>query len=215
MFENLSIELPDEQKYVRLAECINNASAKRDFLYPHSHPTGGHYYRLLAHISSRLPDDSIVFDVGTYRGISALALSYNEKVKVVSWDIANFNAVTNPGNITFNIGNFLDDDQLLDSKLMFIDVDPHDGIQEAAFLTQLIKLDYRGILIFDDIHLNEGMQTFWDSTLPYTRRDLTSLGHATGTGIVILKDEYHDEDFQRWVDHHQLYELDEEKNTCD
>lgn len=187
MFENLSIELPDEQKYVRLAKCINDISAKRDFLHPHSHPTDGNYYRLLAHLSSRLPDESIVFDVGTYRGISALALSYNEKIKVVSWDIANLNAITNPGNITFKIGNFLGDEQLLDSKLMFIDVDPHDGIQEADFLTHLIKLDYKGVLIFDDIHLNCGMQTFWESTHNYNRRDLTSYGHATGTGMLVLE----------------------------
>jgi len=184
MFENLSIEIADEQKYLNLSQLINNGAAKSDFLcLP---PNGGNYYRLLAHISNLLPEGSIVFDVGTYRGVSALALSYNESVKVLSWDIANFNAVTNPGNITFKIGNFFDDDQLMSAKLLFIDVDPHDGIQEAAFLKKLIQIGYKGVLIFDDIHLNAGMEEFWKSTLPYSPRDLTSYGHATGTGMLVL-----------------------------
>lgn len=184
MFENLSIEIADEQKYIRLAQFINNSSARADFLC--SPLRGGHYYRLLAHISNLLPEGSIVFDVGTYRGVSALALSYNERVKVISWDIANFNAVTNPGNITFKIGNFLEDEQLLNAKLMFIDVDPHDGIKEEAFLKKLIQIGYRGVLIFDDIHLNDGMRAFWQKTLPYNPQDLTSLGHNTGTGMLVL-----------------------------
>lgn len=178
-----SIEV-DEQKYVKLADCITNASAKSNFLSPPKN--GGHYYRLLAHIAHLLPEGSIVFDVGTYHGISALALSYNEKVKVVSYDIRKQAAVINRNNITFKIGNFLEDEQLLNAKLMFIDVDPHDGNQEATFLKKLIEMEYKGTLIFDDIHLNDGMRAFWQTTFQYNSQDLTSLGHATGTGMLVL-----------------------------
>jgi len=178
MFDNISITL-DEQKYLELAEYIKDLSAKNDFLY-------GKYYKLLAYFSSTLPKDSIVFDVGTYRGISALALSYNEYIKVISFDIANFNIIYNRNNIVFKIGNFLEDENLLNASLMFIDVDPHDGIKEATFLDQLIKIGYKGILIFDDIHLNSGMDNFWKNATSYNSQDLTSLGHTTGTGLLIL-----------------------------
>ena len=44
------------------------------------------HYRLLAYLST-LFNDQILFDVGTLKGYSALALSYNRANKIVSYDI--------------------------------------------------------------------------------------------------------------------------------
>lgn len=172
-------------KYLNISEFITNEASKRDFLYQITEQSGN-YYRLLAHMSSCLPDGAIVFDVGTYLGTSALALSYNQHVSVISYDVANYRSAIKPENVTFKIGNFLEDADLLNAAMMFIDVDPHDGHQETVFLKHLIKVGYKGILLFDDIHLNQGMEMFWRECLSYGAKDLTSLGHATGTGMLIL-----------------------------
>jgi len=42
-----------------------------------------------------------------------------------------------------------------------------------------------GVLLLDDIHLNEPMQKFWDS-LTQEKHDLTEFGHFTGTGMVLF-----------------------------
>jgi predicted O-methyltransferase YrrM len=41
--------------------------------------------------------------------------------------------------------------------LILLDIDPHDGIQEAKFLDILRRIQYQGIVIMDDIHLNPAM----------------------------------------------------------
>ena len=64
------------------------------------------------------------------------------------------------------------------------DVDPHDGIIEREFLNWLDANNYKGIVFFDDIHLNPAMQAIWDS-INKEKYDLTDLGHYSGSGIAI------------------------------
>ena len=45
-----------------------------------------HYYAILAHLSTYF-NDSIIVDLGTHRGGSAAALSYNKSNKVYAFDI--------------------------------------------------------------------------------------------------------------------------------
>jgi hypothetical protein len=70
---------------------------------------------------------------------------------------------------------------------IFIDVDPHDGIQETKMIQKLVDKKYKGYVLLDDIHLNQAMQNFWDS-IPVTVRkvDLTEIGHWSGTGLLIF-----------------------------
>ena len=53
------------------------------------------HYKLLAYLSSFFNNETIV-DIGTYRGLSALALSYNSSNKIITYDIIdNFNGYKN------------------------------------------------------------------------------------------------------------------------
>ena len=55
-------------------------------------------------------------------------------------------------------------------------------------ISKLIEMDFKGILLLDDIHLNPEMQSFWD-WIPVGRKvDLTRLGHHSGTGAVLFGD---------------------------
>ena len=127
-----------------------------------------------------------IYDIGTYKGLSALALSSNEKNLIISYDIEYHVEIHRPDNVEFRIGNFYRDYEMLKSPLIMFDIDPHNGLDETNFVDNLIRIGYKGTVIFDDIHLNEGMQKFWDS-ITQEKFDLTSVGHWSGTGKVIFK----------------------------
>jgi hypothetical protein len=145
----------------------------------------GEHYDLLSTISHNYSGIKI-YDIGTYRGLSAVALSSNTNNLVVSYDIGYYIEVDRPNNVEFRIGNFYTDKEMLSSPLIMFDIDPHDGKQERVFVDNLINVGYKGTVIFDDIHLNEGMKNFW-SSITQEKHDYTHLGHWSGTGIVIFK----------------------------
>ena len=141
---------------------------------------GKEHYRLLNYICK---GSKLVFDIGTNKGSSAIAMSSAKKV--ISYDIAD-NLLAKPTkNIIFKIGNALSDDDLLKADIILLDVN-HDGKFENAFY-QLIRHDYKGILIVDDIHYNLEMERFWASITEH-KEDITDIGHYTGTGIVYFND---------------------------
>lgn len=135
------------------------------------------YYRLLNYLCQ---DKKLVFDVGTYKGASAIAMSSAKKV--ISYDIEDLRKCKKPRNVTFKLGDARQDDKLLKAELIFLDT-AHDGLYEEQFLTHLRANDYMGIVIMDDIYLNPQMLRLWYS-LPELREDVSELGHSTGTGIV-------------------------------
>lgn len=146
------------------------------------------HYELLACISYFM-NNKLIIDAGTYQGLSAAHLAVNTSNKIVSYDIEDKNVnlewISKP-NITFKKMAVLDDlEFVLCSDLIFLDIDPHDGIQEQLISDALIKRNYTGVVIADDIHYFEGMRTWWKS-LPGIKIDLTSLGHFSGTGLWIL-----------------------------
>ena len=51
------------------------------------------------------------------------------------------------------------------------------------FYDWLIKINYKGLLLFDDIHLNNEMRTFWNNII-HKKEDISHIGHITGTGVV-------------------------------
>jgi len=110
-------------------------------------------YRLYAWLSSQF-NNSVILDVGTRTGGSALALSYNDSNQVISYDLMEQGASQiQKENITFKIQDFREDDTL-DWKrisIIMIDVDPHDGVQEVEMMEFLKEKNWKGIMLLDDI----------------------------------------------------------------
>ncbi len=146
------------------------------------------HYRLLSYLST-FYDGETLFDIGTYKGYSALALSYNANNRVVSYDIVDqrkINGSEKLDRIEFRIGDVLQDPGLLQTPLILLDIG-HDGVSERRIYDYLDNNSYKGILLLDDIHLNPAMVEFWES-IQRPKRDITEVGHVTGTGIVFFDD---------------------------
>ena len=173
-----------------------------------------HYHAILAHLSTYF-NDSIIVDLGTHRGGSAAALSYNKSNEVYTFDITPQEEAVELfkedeyKNITYIIGNCIENNWygqplgpfstnlseplksekeiFLSSELIFLDIDPHDGIQEAQVLDFLIENNYKGIMVCDDIgHQHPPMHDWWESIeLPtYTIRN--KYAALKGTGIIVF-----------------------------
>jgi len=141
-------------------------------------------YTLYSFFSSRLKAGAKVADLGTLQGLSALALSYNPDVQVTSYDIDLSKNIVEKDSIIFVQGNCFDHlDDILQSDLILIDIDPHDGIQEQDFYDILLQKHYSGITLWDDIHHNLGMKNFWHK-VESKKTDLTNVGHHSGTGLI-------------------------------
>ena len=171
-----------------------------------------HYHAILAHLSTYF-NDSIIVDMGTHTGNSAVALSYNKSNKVYTFDIAPTEQAAELfkedeyKNIIYIIGNCIENNWygqplgpfstnlseplksekeiFLSSELIFLDIDPHDGVQEPQVLDFLITNDWKGIMVCDDIgHQHPPMHDWWNSIeLPtYTIRN--KYAAFKGTGIV-------------------------------
>ena len=171
-----------------------------------------HYHAILAHLSTYF-NDSIIVDMGTHTGNSAVALSYNKSNKVYTFDITPQEEAVELfkedeyKNIIYIIGNCIEDNWsgmamlwknrmvesksdkeiFLSSELIFLDIDPHDGVQEPQVLDFLITNDWKGIMVCDDIgHQHPPMHDWWNSIeLPtYTIRN--KYAAFKGTGIIVF-----------------------------
>ena len=174
------------------------------------------YYAILAQLSTYI-NDSIIVDLGTLYGESAAALSYNQSNKVYTYDVEHREeAATRLGKIEFQnvkyiIGNCIennwsgmamlegvqpksDKEIFLSSKLIFLDVDPHDGIQENKVLNFLIDNNWKGIMVCDDIGMGRepGKQNAhplmrdWWNTIDLPKYDISKNYYASGTGTGII-----------------------------
>ena len=173
-----------------------------------------HYCAILAHLSTYF-NDSIIVDMGTHTGNSAAALSYNKSNKVYTFDItpteeaAELFKKDEYKNIIYIIGNCIENNWygqplgpfstnlseplksekeiFLSSELIFLDIDPHDGVQEPQVLDFLITNNWKGIMVCDDIgHQHPPMHDWWNSIeLPtYTIRN--KYAAFKGTGIIVF-----------------------------
>jgi len=191
-----------------------------------------HYSVLLSHLSTYF-NDSVIVDMGTRDGDSAVALSYNKSNRIYTYDIDHStNAVEKfdkLDNVKYIIGNCLEnnwngmtlDDDIprkvyfssygtrtdmagnvkqaisdreifLASSLIFLDIDPHDGIQERIVTDFLIENKWSGIMVCDDIgtgkeihNSHPDMLAWWDSVSIKKYNIADSIYSAgTGTGIV-------------------------------
>ena len=154
-------------------------------------PAGIQHYRFLEEMSLRV-SNSLVFDIGTHKGMSAAALAVNSTNRVASFDI-----VSKPDlPVRPNIEYFTDDlmshegrekwkDPLLASPFIFLDIDPHEGTREYDFYVWLRDNDYKGFVICDDIwYFKEMRDNFWYKIPSEHKIDITERGHWSGTGIV-------------------------------
>lgn len=145
------------------------------------------HYRLLNFLSHSL-NNSVIIDVGTLKGCSALALSVNKTNKIYSFNLNHELQLKEiPDNVEFIVDNVINgkyDSILMESKIILLDTF-HDGTFELEFFNYLTSKKWIGILILDDIHLNEQMQTFWNG-IPNDKLDISNIGHQTGTGVVFF-----------------------------
>lgn len=156
-------------------------------------PLGKEHYKLLSYFSTLFTGATII-DIGTHRGSSALALSYNTANTVYTFDIMDKvvnTKIREKENIVFSMDNLFDaagqekwTATILSAPFIFLDVDPHNGTMEMEFYTFLKKIGYTGFVICDDIwYFKEMRDAFWYK-IPYEERyDLSHIGHWSGTGI--------------------------------
>jgi predicted O-methyltransferase YrrM len=152
---------------------------------------GKEHYRLLGFLAEKIGGDFVV-DIGTYMGLSALALS-TTGTKVITYDICDWipevdvvqKSVKTKENVEFRVANCLHDmEELVKADFIVLDVDPHDGCQEPVIMDRLEKHGFKGVLFLDDIHLNAEMHAFWND-IKQTKFDLSPYGHHSGSGVVV------------------------------
>lgn len=154
---------------------------------------GKEHYKLLSYFST-LFNGATIIDIGTHRGSSALALSYNTTNTVYSFDIMDKvlnEKIRTRENIVFSMDNLFEaagqekwKETLLAAPFIFLDVDPHNGSMEIDFYNYLKSIDYPGFIICDDIwYFKEMRNNFWYKLPAVERYDLTHIGHWSGTGI--------------------------------
>jgi predicted O-methyltransferase YrrM len=172
---------------------------------------GIEHYKLFMGISRQLNNVKIL-EIGTHNGNSAVALSYgklyNNNITIDTYDIINL-LQKNPKiffdkyNVNYHLENLFDNNlrelyknNILSYDIIFIDIDPHEGILEYEMLLWLKDNNYKGLIIFDDIHLGlnhtannyrptqHSMIEFWEKIEENFKKDLTFIGHHSGTGLV-------------------------------
>ena len=157
------------------------------------HDAGHSPHNLYAYMSL-LFDNTTILDIGTNRGNSALSLSWNPTNQVQSYDLVDhIHSNVKKPNIRFNICNFMQDTSIQwdNVKLILIDVDPHDGIQEVEMMKYLDQIGWTGLLLHDDISpiYWPALDKMWQE-ITYEKFDLTDIGHMGGTGLVNFGNKY-------------------------
>lgn len=152
------------------------------------------HYRLLAAFADMFYNE-IIIDIGTFKGLSALALAYNKQNHVITVNKEKRSNFLGKAVEEFPIEPILHDilkireneyltNKIKESAFVLLDI-THNGKDEKEFYNFLLEIDYKGILIADDIYLkrNGDMEGFWNS-IKEKKFDLTEYGHWSGTGIV-------------------------------
>lgn len=158
---------------------------------------GKNHCKLLAYLSQQLPKGAKVADLGTLYGQSALSLATNPDIHVWTFDIEDQLHKDHPTvrdftNVRFFNANCLDYiRQLADFSIIFLDIAPHDGVQERKVYDALLACGFRGLLICDDIFYSPTMRVWWD-TIPLKKYDVSLYGHWSGTGIVVFDSDFMD-----------------------
>ena len=184
---------PQEVKNIDLSHLSHYLKWVPSYMGYFNEEAGKEHYKLLAYLSHKIGGE--IADIGTLYGSSALALSYNETANVTTIDINKIipeqQGLHTPLSRT-NVKMYVTSGQTIISKIaqcqvVLLDIDPHDGPEEAKIIHKLLQYNFKGILVANDIFINDGMKHFWD-TIPSSLKkiDVTHIGHFTGTGIVVF-----------------------------
>lgn len=150
---------------------------------------GKEHYKLLAYLSTVISSKKII-DIGTYFGFSATAFAYNKDKQIISYDIYDWipddkTTVKSLDNVQLKVMNCLYDiDNIIDTDLIMIDID-HNGNNELDILNALRKANYKGLVLLDDIGLNDEMVKLWND-IPEKKIDVSSVGHWSRSGLIIF-----------------------------
>lgn len=161
----------------------------------------GEHYRLLAGLV-RVLSPELVVEVGTFTGMGSLAMLAGEpRTRVVTYDIAEWRSI--PGSLLREddfrdsrleqrLGDLSSDeyfteqaDLLASADFLFVD-GPKDGRFEKIFFEKALPVlgRKRQVMMADDIHFLN-MVELWMS-LPVHKLDVTSFGHWSGTGLMLV-----------------------------
>jgi predicted O-methyltransferase YrrM len=174
----------------------SDAAARWLSVYP------GEHYQLLAALVRRVTPRTVV-EIGTYTGLSALAMltalpaaSTITTFDIVPWadlgdtalrydDFADGRLVQVLANLSVDAQFRRHADLLCAASLIFVD-GPKDGRFEPTFYRLLrgLRRETSCLVVFDDIRVWP-MLGFWRS-IDQPKIDLTSFGHWSGTGLVRL-----------------------------
>jgi predicted O-methyltransferase YrrM len=150
-------------------------------------------FKLIAYLSKHIGGNAI--DMGTLYGSSALALSYNEDTQVLTLDVKKHipetQDIVTPLNRT-NIRMIVASCQSIlphaaKADLILLDIDINLTTEIKKIVHDLIYYKYKGVLVLDNIHVNQDMKQVWNEIPTQIKKiDATSIGHHTGTGILIF-----------------------------
>jgi len=164
----------------------------------------GEHYRLLSGLVRALRPNLVV-EVGTFTGSGSLALvdgtrANKNGARVVTYDIFPWGDIPGTllraedfgsGELEQRIGDLAQDayfaeqrETLLSAEVIFVD-GPKDGKFEPVFFSRLFDLlaGSRHVVAADDIHFLN-MVPVWNG-LKVDKLDVTSLGHWSGTGLML------------------------------
>lgn len=146
---------------------------------------GIEHYKLLCYIS-KLYNNEILIELGSWIGAGALSLSYNPNNYVITYDVVEYlELLMLPKNLERRLGDYKKSSDILKSPFIFVDL-LHDGSLEMEVYNYLTVNKFKGITMWDDIYLNNDMDMFW-SSVRHKKYDISYLGHSTGTGIIVFE----------------------------
>ena len=176
------------------AEFVKNDSQLSHTYNEFINKPGKEHYRLLAYLSTLLNNANIIVISSSSCKINSFALKFNPNNKVHIFNQYIINELcynTNSNSNSNSNRNELISKLILNSSIIFVDIEPHDGIDEYKFYTWLKNNNYKGLLIFDNIWYFKNMRNnLWYLIPPSEKVDLTRVGHISGIGIVILDTDY-------------------------
>ncbi|MEY2555920.1 MAG: hypothetical protein QOF93_1064 [Verrucomicrobiota bacterium] len=160
----------------------------------------GEHYRLLAALV-KLLQPKRVLEVGTFRGLSALALKrfLPSAGKIVTFDVIPWDSFPDSclrpddfadDRLRQQIGDLSDAavfklhrTLIQETELLFVD-GPKDGVFERKLLQHLETVDFHKplLVVMDDIRFWNMLAIWQDTARP--KLDLTSFGHWSGTGLI-------------------------------
>jgi hypothetical protein len=172
----------DELNSIDMSSILSRVPDSDNFKIYVDKTAGMEHYRLLVWLSKQFNNTSLV-EVGIYKGFSGCSLAFNESNTVFGFELSDNISSLLPKNYFPIFGNVLQNERIVkQSPLIMYDTD-HNGALEREFMSWLEKINYKGIVLFDDIYLNNEMRSFWED-VKYKKEDISNIGHVTGTGAV-------------------------------